>query len=170
MLVGEPAECTLTEADKIANRSLEFAAFDQQLVSPSSARSLAHRGCFAEAAEANLDYLLHGPDLTEYQRNIVRFHAGQYLASAGREKDGALVIASTRRGPNPDRPNFDWDSYVVGTYAFLTKDRPLLDAMTDKLSARNDDGSRMNAKVLRRFQKCFDRPYKIAYGTDPRCD
>jgi hypothetical protein len=169
-LAGEPAMCALTEADRVGNRALDFAAFDQQGKLPSSARALAGRRCFAEAAEANIDYLLRGPDLPDYQRNVVRFHTGQYLASSGREKEAALIIATTRRGPNPERPNFDWDTYVVGTYAFLAKDRGLLDTMAEKLSAKDDDGSRMNAKVLRRFQRCFDQPYRIAYGTDPRCD
>jgi hypothetical protein len=167
---AEAGPCSLTEADRIANRALAFGAFDQRGDIASSARGLANRGCFVEAAEANIDYLLHGPDLPDYERNVVRFHTGQYLATSGREKEAALLIASTRRGPNPQRPNFDWDTYVVGTYAFLVKDRVLLDAMAEKLSAKDDDGSRRNAKVLRRFQKCFDQPYRIAYGADPRCD
>ena len=78
---------------------------------------------------------------------------------------GLLSLA----GVLPLRPNFDWDTYVVGTYAFLTKDRPLLDAMTARLVAKDDFGSQMNAKVLQRFQRCFDQPYRIAYGIDPRC-
>jgi hypothetical protein len=168
-LAAEASQCSLSEADRVANRSLDFNAFDQHGALPSSARALASRGCFGDAAEANIDYLVHGPDLPDYERNVVRFHTGQYLASSGQEKEAALVIASTRRGPNPERPNFDWDSYVVGTYAFLVKDRPLLNEMAEKLSASDDDGSRINAKVLRRFQHCFDQPYRIAYGTDPRC-
>lgn len=169
-LAAEPAQCSLSETDRVANRTLDFSVFDQHGTLSSSARGLAHRGCFAEAAEANIDYLLHGPDLTDYQRNIVRFHTGQYLASSGRETEAALVIASTRRGINPERPNFDWDSYVVGTHAFLVKNRPLLDAMAANLSPKEGSGNQINAKVLRRFQQCFDQPYRIAYGIDPRCE
>ena len=149
---------------------LNFKDFDQLGTLPGTARALGDRGCFAEAAAANIDYLLHGPDMPDSERNVVRFHTGQYLASSGREQEAALLIASTRRGPVPDRPNFDWDSYVVGTYAFLTKDRPLLDRMTEKLAAKDDAGSQRNAQVRRRFQRCFDQPYSIAYGVDARCD
>ena len=161
--------CALKPSDRAANRRLTFGQFDQDGSMPSTARALAQRGCFASAAEATIDYLLHGPDLPDYERNIIRFHTGQYLATSGKEREAALLIASTRRGPNPRRPNFDWDTYVVGTYAFLTKDRPLLDAMIARLVAKDDFGSQMNAKVLQRFQRCFDQPYRIAYGIDPRC-
>ena len=163
------SQCTLSADDRIANRKLSLNDFDQLGTLRSTARALAGRECFAEAVEANVDYLLQGPDLTDYERNVVRFHTGQYLASSGRESEAALIIASTRRGVDPKRPNFDWDGYIVGTYAFVTKDRPLLDAMSARLSANPDFASQMNAKVLSRFQKCFDQPYRIASGTDPRC-
>ena len=169
-LDAPPKPCQLTPAGRVANRKLSFKDFDQLGTLHSTARALAGRGCFAEAAEANIDYLLHGPNLIDYERNVVRFHTGQYLATSGRESEAALLIASTRRGPSPDRPNFDWDTYVVGTYAFLMKDRPLLDDMADRLSAKDDFGSKMNAKVLHRFQRCFDQPYRVAYGNDQRCD
>ena len=168
--VPSSPQCKLSADDRLANRKLTVKDFDQQGTLPSTARALARRECFAEAVEANIDYLLHGPDLADHERNVVRFHTGQYLASSGKESEAALVIATTRRGTDPRRPNFDWDGYVMGTYAFLTKDRRLLDAMAERLSSNPDFGSQMNAKVLRRFQRCFDQPYRIASGADPRCE
>ena len=165
-----PTRCRLTASDRVANRSLDFQSFDQDGKLPSTARALARRGCYAEAAQANIDYLLHGHSLTDYERNVVRFHTGQYLATSGQEREAALLIAGTRRGTDPQRPQFDWDSYVVGTYAFLSKDRALVDDMAKRLSGGDDFGNRMNGKVLRRFQRCFRQPYRVAYGTDPRCD
>jgi len=162
--------CHLSATDRDANRKLSFRDFDQLGTLPSTARALAGRGCYPEAVEANIDYLLHGPDLIDYERNVVRFHTGQYLADSGKEREAALLIASTRRGTDPGRPNFDWDAYVIGTYAFLTKDSQLLDEMIQRLSAKADTGSEMNAKVLQRFRRCFNQPYRIAYGTDTRCD
>ncbi len=168
--VPSSPQCKLSADDRVANRKLSLKDFDQLGTLPSTARALAGRKCFAEAVEANIDYLLHGPDLADYERNVVRFHTGQYLASSGRESEAALMIASTRRGIDPKRPNFDWDGYVVGAYAFLTKDRALLDAMADRLSANPDFASQMNAKVLRRFQRCFNQPYRVASGADPHCE
>ena len=168
--VPSSPQCKLSADDRVANRKLSFRDFDQLGTLPSTARALARRECFAEAVEANIDYLLHGPDLVDYERNVVRFHTGQYLASSGRESEAALMIASTRRGVDPKRPNFDWDGFVVGIYAFLTKDRPLLDAMSERLSANPDFSSQINAKALGRFQQCFDQPYRIASGADPRCE
>lgn len=165
-----PENCQLNATDRVANRKLGFKDFDQLGTLPSTARALASRGCYTEAVEANIDYLLHGPDLVDYERNVVRFHTAQYLADSGKEGAAALLIATTRRGPDPNRPNLDWDAYVVGTYAFLTKDSRLLDEMIERLSAKEDFGSQMNAKVLHRFRRCFNQPYRIAYGTDPRCD
>ncbi len=162
--------CPITTVDRVANRKLSFEDFDQIGTIASSGRALAARKCLAQAIEANIDYLLHGPDISDYERNVLRFHTGQYLASSGKEQEAALLIASTRRGVDPSRPNFDWDGYVVGTYAFLTKDRRLLDEMVQRVSAKDHSGSQTNARVLRRFQRCFNEPYRVAYGTDRRCD
>ena len=82
-------QCKLSADDRVANRKLSLKDFDQLGTLPSTARALASRECFAEAAEANIDYLLHGPDLIDYERNVVRFHTGQYLASSGRESEAA---------------------------------------------------------------------------------
>jgi hypothetical protein len=139
--------CQLGATDREANRTLGFKDFDQLGALPSTARALAGRGCYAEAVEANIDYLLHGPDLTDYERNVVPFHTGQYRANSGKEGEAALLIASTRRGPDPNRPGFDWDAYVIGTYAFLAKDGQLLDQMIQRLSATADSGGRMNAST-----------------------
>lgn len=118
---GQPAEapaahaCTLSLADLAANAALSFADFDQQGSTPSTARQLGNRKCYEQAARATEHYLVHGPMLDDYQRNVVRWHLGQYLASAGQESAAALVMAATRRAPDPARPDFDWNSSVVGT-------------------------------------------------------
>jgi hypothetical protein len=161
-------QCVVTAADLTSNRQLDYEAFDQTGTSRSTARKLSESGCYLAAAEVGKDYLLHGPTLTDYQRNNVRWHLAQNLGMAGRDAEAALLMSGARRGVDPNRPTFDWDAYVVGSYAFLVKDRAMLDAMANRLAVSDQAGNRSNGRVLRRFQKCFFDPYRVAYGEE-RC-
>jgi hypothetical protein len=163
---GNAAEsCRLTEDDLAANTKLSFEDFDQHGTTPATSRKLGERDCLAEAARASEHYLLFGPELDASQRAIVAWHMAQYTASAGDEKTAAKIIAGTRRYPNPAPEDlFDWNTYVVGTWAFLTKDRALLQDASKKLSAAPGDRNAINAKVLRAFERCFDKTYREAYG------
>jgi hypothetical protein len=168
LLAADPAAaatppCALTAEDRQANRALSFNDFDQRGVTPATARALGERGCNLEAALATEDYLLFGPTVSEYHRNVLSWHLAQYLASAGREAEAARVIATTRRGPTEEPDGFDWNTYVVGTWSFLVKDRAGLDAAAAALAKGPGVRNGMNAKVLRRLQKCFDRSYDDAY-------
>lgn len=155
--------CQLTAEERAANRTLSFADFDQRGATPSTARALDERGCEIEAAQATEDYLLFGPQVTEYQRNVLSWHLAQYLASAGREAEAAHVVATTRRLPTEEPDGFDWNTYIIGTWSFLVKDRTGLDNAVTTLGAAPGVRNSMNAKVLRRLQKCFDRSYNDAY-------
>ena len=154
--------------DLAANRLLDYASFDQSGTRPSTARKLSDAGCFEQAIAAGSDYLIHGPLLTDPQRNNVRWHLAQHLGMAGRDAEAALMMSGSRRGVDPNRPTFDWDAYVIGSYAFLVKDRATLDDMSERLAASGQRGNQLNGLVLRRFQKCFGEPYRVAYGED-RC-
>jgi hypothetical protein len=157
--------CRLTEADLAANAKLSFDDFDQRGTTPATARKLGERKCYAEAARASEHYLLFGPELDAGKRAIVAWHMGQYLASAGDEKTAAKIIAGTRRYPNPVAEDlFDWNIYVVGTWAFLTKNRALLQDASKKLSAAPGDRNAITARVLRGLERCFDKLYDEAYG------
>lgn len=156
--------CALTPEHLVANRTLSFESFDQAGTTPWTARKLGERQCYSEAARASEDYLLHGPELTERQRQVVSWHLGQYLASAGEEPAAARVIATTRRNEEMTPDNFDWNTYLAGTHAFLTKDRPALDAAVTALTAQEGMRNQINARALRRLQACFDRPYVEAYA------
>jgi hypothetical protein len=160
--------CHLTAEDLAANARLSFEDFDQAGVTPATARKLGERGCYSEAARASEHYLIHGPVLDDYQRNVVRWHLGQYLASSGNEEAAAKVIASTRRPADPARPDFDWNSYVTGTWAFLVRDRALLQESWEKLRTEPTRENGMNARVLARLLKCFDQSYREAYE-GPAC-
>lgn len=158
--------CALTPENLVANRTLSFESFDQAGVTPWTARKLGERNCDAEAARASEDYLLHGPELTPYQRQVVSWHLGQYLAESGEERAAARVMATTIRNEEMTPDNFDWNTYVRGTHAFLTKDRPALDAAVTALSAQEGMRNQINARALRRLQTCFERPYREAYSCE----
>lgn len=160
---GDGPKCALSDADIQNNRTLSFSAFDQEGTTPSSARQLGERGCDAEAAQATEDYLLYGPPLTEREKNVLSWHLSQYLAGAGREAEAAVVAATTRRAPEEEPDGFDWNTYVFGTWAFLKNDRDRLDEAAAKLASAPGQRNAMNARILKRFQKCFDRPYSEAY-------
>jgi hypothetical protein len=157
------ADCSLTAADLAANAKLSFNDFDQRGVTPSTARKLGERGCYRAAAHATEHYLLFGPKLPAEDRDIVSWHLGQFLAYSGEEAAAAKVMATTRKPANPQSSALDWDSYVVGTWAFLTKDRALLEASLAKLSAAPGEGNANNASILRRLNDCFDKTYLEAF-------
>jgi hypothetical protein len=168
LTIGQAAEptCVVTSEQRDANRALSFLDFDQRGVTPQTARKLGERKCYAEAAAASEDYLLFGPDLTRREREVVSWHLAQYLASSGREAEAARVMATTRAEPEETPDGFDWNTYVVGSYAFLAGDRAMLDDAVARLTAQGGARNLMNGRVLRRLQKCFGRPYLEAYESE----
>lgn len=162
----EPQSCVLDEAGKRANATLSFNDFDQAGTLPSTARKLGERGCWTEAAEATADYLIRGPVPNPGEQRILLFHLGQALALAGEERRAAAFIGATRRPPDPAPPAPDalrWNDYVQGTWAFLAKDRVMLVAARDAVLAGAGDGNRINGSLLAAMERCFDRPYVVAY-------
>lgn len=164
-----PANCALTEADKIANAKLTFDQFDQQGVTAATARKLGERGCWLASYEATADYLIRGPVPTPNEQRVMLWHMGQSLALAGEEKRAAEIMAATRRpdpAPSESGP-LNWNDYVVGTWAFLVKDRSLLQKMRDSVLASPGKFNVINGKLLAGMERCFEKSYAIAY--DPRC-
>jgi len=155
--------CDLTLADKAANAKLSFDEFDQKGVTASTWRKLEEGGCHAQAVEAAEDYLVNGPALEADQKQDVLFHIGQSFAFWGREAEAAHFVAAAIPPDRGGHGELDWTTYLVGTWAFLAKDKPLLEVSAAKLSAEKGDGNVMDSAVLRGLAKCFARPYKIAY-------
>jgi hypothetical protein len=164
---GDKPACTLTAADKAANALLSYDDFDQKGSLPSSWRALSNARCDLLAAEAAEDYMLHHEGLTQGLRLNLLFHEGQSLAMAGEERIAAKLVAAAKDlEQKPDDP-FDWNTYVEGSWAFLVKNRPALDAAAARLSAAKGKENAINARVLRGLQACFAHPYREAYG--PAC-
>lgn len=162
-LAQQPGRCVLTNADRRANAALSFEDFDQKGVLPSTWRALSNDGCFDTASDAMESYLLDGPVTDQRERGDMSFHLGQTLALAGRTSEATVAMtAAARTGAAPD-DDFDWHTYVVGTWAFLARDRERLEAAKRRLSSEPGRGNQINAAALSGLDACFDRPYVEAY-------
>jgi hypothetical protein len=164
-----PANCVLTQTDKIKNRALSWVDFDQGALVPTNWHSLEERGCHLVAAEAAADYLANGP-MPESERwhTTTRFHMAQSLALGGRHLE-ASKIAATARCHVPVG-NMDWNSYLSGTYAFLAGDKTQLVTTQKRLAASSSSSDFTNNGVLIGLTHCFNQPYKIAYDLKCRLD
>ncbi|WP_422014963.1 hypothetical protein [Roseateles sp.] len=168
--VAAAPSCVISESDLHANQALTFSDFDQVGSLPSTARKLSERGCYVEAATAGEHYLLFGPSPTLRERSIIVWHLTQNLAMAGKEPEAAHLAAAAIRAhdPSDDADDFQWNAYVRGTWAFLTKRRPLLLASIQRLRSAGGERNHMNAGVLDRLDLCFTRSYADAYAS-PAC-
>lgn len=165
--VNAPPDCSLSDADLAANRALTFEQFDQYR-SPlrSTSWNLSMAGCHAASAEADQDYLIHGPVLTDRQYVVVRWHMALSLARAGREAEAVPLAAASIAPVEPSADQFDWNTYVRGVWGFLSKRRPVLDAALTALRAAPGGRNAINARALARLSTCFDRPYAEAVSAE----
>ena len=155
-------DCTLTAADKAANARLSFDDFDQRGTLRSTWRALSEGGCERQAIEAAEDYLLHGPPRTDTEQRDVSWHLAQSLALVGDEREAAYIMAGTRE-PGTASDGFDWNDYVIASWAFLLKDRARFDAAAARLASAGED-NRANSAHIAALGRCWNRPYKIAYN------
>lgn len=162
-LAQQPGRCVLTDADRRANAALSFEDFDQKGVLSSTWRALSNDGCFDTASDAIESYLLDDPVTDQRERGDMSFHLGQTLALAGRTAEATVAMtAAAGSGVAPDDA-FDWHTYVVGTWAFLARNRERLEAAKRRLSAEPGRGNQINAAALSGLDACFDRPYVEAH-------
>jgi hypothetical protein len=155
--------CHLTAADKIANAKLSFDEFDQKGVSPSTWRALEKAGCHTKAVEAADDYLVNGPPQTPGIKSDILFHEAQSLAMAGDNAGAAHYVAAAIPPDRASHGDLDWTTYLIGTWAFLVKDRTTLGAATKKMMSEPGDDNHLDGAVLRGLSNCFDKSYEAAY-------
>jgi hypothetical protein len=134
---------------------------------PGGPMELGDRGCYRAAAEVSRAYLARGPLLGVREQAITQLHMARNLAYAGDETAAAQAAASARRSDQRSAQEIplDWNSYVQGLYAFLIKDRALLEANRERLLARarqGFEGDAMNGRNLTALSTCFDRSYTEA--------
>lgn len=163
LLAGAPCEISAEETTQLL--ALDWEAFDQ---GEDGFRQFASETqfCPRETAELIEKYLEAHPELTEKQRRLSGWHAGQLFANAD---DPKRALPHFYRGFNPDEdPESDnrWNAYVRASIAFLENDRATLDASAAVLEARKDN--RMNAinlGVVKRLQIAFGKTYREAMQT-----
>lgn len=156
--VAGAASCAVSDDMRARALKLSWDEFDQQSASPVSFRAIANRGCKREAGELVLYYLAHKGGLNESQQRLSRFHAGQLLAEAGEEARALELIRSAYWPEQPGDSPLDWNTYVAGVVAFLEKNRTALILARERLE-KAGGSNLINARVLKRMEKCFDKSY-----------
>jgi hypothetical protein len=169
-----PDLCAFDRAKMLA---LDERAFDQDL--EGGWRTLgALEACWPVAADLIRDYrLARAPG-----SGILFWHEGQMRAFAG-QSERAIPLFEAAREPAND--GFGWNLYVDATVAFLNRDKPgLLVARAALAHIPKPDGVELSYKdaqgrvieftwppnldVIDDLIRCFDRPYKDAYGCSMR--
>ena len=154
---------------------LDRQAFDQDL--NGGWRLLAQKeGCELAAAELIREWRHAKRD----HEGILYWHEGQMRAFAGQTEEAVALFELTYNPPEFDA-DFGWNYYVSGTIAFLLRKREHLRAMIEGLkkipepsnnSFTRPDGTVVkmswppNLNVLEGFEKCWDEPYEVAYGSE----
>ena len=174
-VVQPPAttDAALCAYDRDAQMARAWSDFEFDHDRPGGPMQLAGRGCYRAAAEVARDYLARGPLLSVREQAITQLHRSRNLAYAGDETAAAQADAGARRSDQRTDQEIplDWNSYVQGLYAFLIKDRALLEANRERLLARAKagfEGDTMNCRNLSALSACFDRSYAEAM-TDETC-
>lgn len=133
--------------------SLDFLAFDQ---SPKGFRALSEGAdCYKQAGDLIEEYMKGHGDLLP-----LRWHLAQMRALAG---DYRSAIESARRAMQPaGGPPGHWNDYVLGTIAFLERNKEELVLRRNKVSEGATQADSANAKVLDRLTRNFEATYKDA--------
>ena len=142
-------------------------------------------GCERAAAELIIAYISHSPHYDPQSHAIIRWHAGQMLASADERDLAVEYLDSTRSG------HLAWNLYIDATIAFLRSDREAAEAARAELARQLPSEAEMasrrqflannpritmpegfverpqNLDVVDGLLACWGRPYSQAYG---RCD
>ncbi|EAQ29319.1 hypothetical protein NAP1_01065 [Erythrobacter sp. NAP1] len=159
--------------DLEAMLELDRQAFDQD-IPDGGWRGLSREGCHEAAAELIRTWRHQKRD----HNSILYWHEGQMRAYAGQTKEAIALFELTRKSQDFDA-DFGWNHYVDGTVAFLRQDREGLERAKERLatipepsnnSFTRPDGTVVqmswppNMNVLNRFEYCWGKTYKEAYG------
>jgi hypothetical protein len=129
------------------------------------------KGCYVDAADLIDRYAGTVTDLK--WRAALQFHRFQMLAFSNNIDQALASLRLVNQLDDERHADAGWRLYVAGTEAFLKKDSEGLEANTEALTRFADQHgpservALLNVNVLRGFVRCFDRPYRSAYG--PPC-
>lgn len=137
--------------------ALDFEAFDQDM--QGGWRYYANQKKFGVAASLIESYLERHPEMSDFQKGVMSWHAGQLLAMDGQEARAIPLMEKSRK----ESDDFMlWNSYLDATIAFLKKDRPTFEANLQAVAAMSNNP---NLPVLRILEQHFDKRYRQALET-----
>ena len=163
-------DATVCAVDASSQMVRPWPDFEFSTETPGGPMWLAGRGCYRAAAVVSREYLAKGPPLSVREQAITQLHMARNLAYSGDEPAAAQAAASARRSDQraDQEIPLDWNSYVQGLYAFLMKDRVLLDDKVRRLATSGRQGDAFNGRNLAALATCFDKSY-IEAMTDTAC-
>ena len=130
------------EASTSKTLELSFEKFDQDM--KGGWRLLSNDGKYLQAARLIERYLQGRNDLTDFQRQILYFHAGQMFAMGDRPK---MAISQFEKSRKAKDDFMKWNYYVNGTIAFLKGDMKLLKECRERV-ANNGMPLKMNKNLV----------------------
>lgn len=148
-------------AHQVSDIGLSFEDFDQ--TKGKGWRQLESEGCYAEAAALIESYLAANPNT----HPVLRWHSAQMYAFAGSVSKAITVARTTLRREEVDSSSpFRWNPYVLGTIAFLERNRDQLEHQLAVLAAAAEafPHNRPNHAALLRLLRCFEQSYLKAYS------
>ena len=156
LLMASASSCDVPAKETGVQLGLEYDAFDG-LSGPYAWRSLLNAGCADAAVSLLAAYSkANTPTLTQDQALELRFHMGQTLAMAGREKE---AIPHLEQAAAPDAPN-EWRTYVGATLAFLRHDLAALAAARAAYATIAPNSMRL--RIIDGMVACPKEPYAKA--------
>lgn len=157
-------DCSLSSSEKERLLSLSYDDFDQDHVN--GWRVIDGEGCHEEAIHLIELYLdSHKDNLLEWQISILIWHAGQIYAFIDDYKQAKIRFEKNLIPNELPNDNFKWNAYVKGSIAFLEKDKRALGYAIIELEKATNPHSENNLKILKSFERCFDKPYREAYNS-----
>jgi hypothetical protein len=145
-----------TIQNQVPELQLNYHAFDQE--SKSGWRSLADQEKYLDAAKLIDRYLEDKQDLTDQQRVMLNFHAGQLYACANQPDQANDRLQSTIDAKEPLDPE-KWNAYVKATMAFLRRDYSELLKMREAVAK---GPIQRNLKTIDQLIQHFGQPYCTA--------
>ena len=132
--------------------ALDFEAFDQDM--QGGWRYYANQKRFAAAASLIQIYLDRNTGISEFEREVMFWHAGQMLAIDGQEERAIPLMEKSRK---KEDDFMLWNPYLDATIAFLNKDRPAFDKNLKAVAAISNNP---NLPLLELLGKHFDKSYR----------
>ena len=143
------------------------------------------KSCENAAAELIKDYILYSKPYPSRDVGMLRWHAGQMKAYAGRYDEAVKLFEGTYHTPDDIQ---DWNFYVDATIGFLSNEKDVVSLayndlkkieVSDATKAMRqkflDDNPKIsmpagfidepgNLSVIKNLLDCFGQPYSVAYS------